>query len=96
MRRVVIIALLAFSLTPAISIADAGYALQFDGVDDQVDMGNNYMLINSNMTIEFWIQTQQTSSAVIAGKHYWPGYNGYTIDINCVNYGCIGFLRHYE
>jgi hypothetical protein len=71
-----------FMLLPCSVHADAGYALQFDEVDDYLDMADNYSFQDTSFTIEFWLLTSQLYNGVILGKCYNFGSSGYIIELN--------------
>jgi hypothetical protein len=62
--------------------ARSGYALQFDGADDFVVMGDVLMLSESNITVELWMRTQQTSDGCLVAKHDNYVVNGYLMIVN--------------
>jgi parallel beta-helix repeat protein len=82
MRRIVLYLVLTIPLIPSLSKANPGYALQFDGIDDYVTMGDNYMLANSDFTFEFWISTSYQAFAPVMGKSNGSDVYGYTFEIN--------------
>jgi len=66
--------------------------LYFDGIDDQLNMGNVLMLTDSDFTVETWLSTTQTTDGYIIGKHE-PGWvNGYFLVING-EYGGIPYAN---
>jgi CSLREA domain-containing protein len=61
-----------------------GAALEFDGIDDQLNMGTSDMLMlsDTDFTVEAWISTTNTTTGWVLGKHD-PGWgNGYGLTIN--------------
>jgi YVTN family beta-propeller protein len=61
-----------------------GAALDFDGIDDQLNMGNSdaLMLTDTDFTIEVWISTTQTSESTVVHKHSSGWWNGYFVMVS--------------
>ena len=68
MKNLYIILLLTFGL-------GQDYSLQFDGVDDYVDIADNDILDigTSDFTIQFWIKTNDVNRAHIISKSIGSG-----------------------
>jgi len=53
-------------------VAGSGYALSFDGVDDQVNCGDSINIANHDFTIEFWCRRDpNTSNEFVIGNGKW-------------------------
>jgi hypothetical protein len=61
-----------------------GTALAFDGIDDQLNMGNSdtLMLTDTDFTVEAWMLSTSTACGWILGKHDAGWANGYGLMIN--------------
>jgi len=65
MKKAVLISGIAVLLWPVLALADAGYALQFDGVDDYVNCGNGSVLEpDDSITIEAWFIPSISGSGI--------------------------------
>ncbi len=85
-----------WSFTTGNSIADTnGFALQFDGTDDQLDCGNgsSLQITGSKITLEAWINVNEFKSQPFAGsvivKDQGSNSSGYMI--RCGGNGIINF-----
>jgi hypothetical protein len=53
-------------------VAGSGYALSFDGVDDQVNCGDSINIANHNFSIEFWCRREpNTANEFVIGHGTW-------------------------
>ncbi|MBX2977284.1 MAG: T9SS type A sorting domain-containing protein [Ignavibacteriaceae bacterium] len=94
MKRLFLILFLTFSLQITFA-QNGGYALQFDGVDDYVNIGDHASLqLSNSVTVEAWIYPTYFDPAgyhvnVIIEK---AGSSGYGYQLRCGGNGQIEFL----
>jgi len=61
----------------------AGWALDFDGTDDYICLGDIYTIGTGSITFTAWIKTTQTTRGEITYSHEYGGYdNRFTLEIN--------------
>ncbi len=62
---------------------NTGTTLKFDGIDDQINCGNNPSLnISNEITVEGWIKQNNAILGRIISKRQLGDFSGYVLDIN--------------
>jgi hypothetical protein len=71
------------TLNQATGVKDAGAAVAFDGVDDSIDVGNNYNFGgNSNLSLEAWVKPTAANANYRRIFDKSDGYSGWYMDLD--------------
>lgn len=77
-----------FQTAAQTDLAGSGRALQFDGVDDYIDLGNIYDNLQFPLTISAWINKQGSTQyiwPIFASQDNAPLYNGFWFCLSATN-----------